>query len=312
MAASIALNVLDSLCQVIVKEADLFLVVEDQVKTLGDQLKLMGSFLRDVERAESQEHVAMEELVIQIRDLTYEAEDIIEKYLVVARQSAFGFDRWNSKFNRLFTKSDFGRKFEAIRKQIEEICANKFGGTEKQQKKGSYVADNADVVGFHSDIEMLVPRLIEGGTPRAVVPIVGVGGLGKTTLAKKVFNLVMRIIEVKEIEKKFSDFLKYKKYLIVLDDIWRTDVQPKEKLELNLLGRNPQKKIENSFTGIIEVKEIEKRLSDFLKYKKYLIVLDDIWRTDVLEDLAPHFPDDNNGSGLHSRLRHLMLLRFTA
>ncbi|XP_043714730.1 putative disease resistance protein At1g59780 [Telopea speciosissima] len=91
MAASIALNGLDSLCQVIVKEAYLFLVVEDQVKTLGDQLKLMGSFLRDAERAEGQEHIAMEELVIQIRDLTYEAEDIIEKYLV---------DGWMCKYTQ--------------------------------------------------------------------------------------------------------------------------------------------------------------------------------------------------------------------
>ncbi|KAJ4953717.1 hypothetical protein NE237_030549 [Protea cynaroides] len=284
MAAAFALNVLDSLCKVIVKEADLFLGVEDQVKILGYHLKLMGSFLKDADSAH-QEHVAeVEELVIHIKDLAYDAEDIIDKYLVTARKSAFGFDRLNSKFNKLATKQDLGTKIEAIMNQIKEIYAKKQlpaiqdatraavstpdGSFLPKPRKDPSVAETDDLIGFQNDIDTLVRRLTKGESQRAVIPIVGVGGLGKTTLAKKVYDLVK------------NEFRCH---------AWVS-------LSQDCTPMNVLQQIVKFLTGSIEVKELEKKLSDCLKNKKYFIVLDDIWRVDLWQDMAPCFPDDNNGS----------------
>ena len=49
--------------------------------------------------------------------------------------------------------------------------------------------EDPNVIGLDADKENIVKQLLDRGTPRrSVVSIVGQGGLGKTTLAKKVYN----------------------------------------------------------------------------------------------------------------------------
>ncbi|CAA6674636.1 unnamed protein product [Spirodela intermedia] len=101
------------------------------------------------------------------------------------------------------------------------------------------------------------------------------GGLGKTTIAKRVFN---------EARAKFGhpvwiDVSQQYSAVDLLGDILS------EVTKLNV------KKLEQMTRA-----EYEAMLYQTMGAKKYLIVMDDVWDTDVWRMLNPHLPDAQNGS----------------
>ncbi|KAL3360038.1 hypothetical protein AABB24_016509 [Solanum stoloniferum] len=112
-------------------------------------------------------------------------------------------------------------------------------------------ADETEVIGLDDDFNMLQAKLLDHDLPYGVVSIVGMPGLGKTTLAKKLYKHVRHQFECsalvyvsqqprageilhdiakqvglaeeerKEIlENNLRSLLKRKRYVILLDDIW--------------------------------------------------------------------------------------------
>ncbi|XP_009619285.1 putative late blight resistance protein homolog R1A-3 [Nicotiana tabacum] len=118
-----------------------------------------------------------------------------------------------------------------------------------------------EVVGFENDAHSIVQQLTGGTKELDVVSIVGMPGLGKTTLARKVFNHFIdnRHFDVRawcsiskeySLTKVFSEILK--QVIGNLDDIKEEDIPDK--------------------------------LRKSLMRKRYLIVLDDIWEVKAWED----------------------------
>ncbi|XP_031097686.1 putative late blight resistance protein homolog R1B-14 [Ipomoea triloba] len=131
--------------------------------------------------------------------------------------------------------------------------------------------DNGIVVGFKEEEKTIIEHLIYGSKEREVVLITGMGGLGKTTLARRVY-------EKKNVVNHFDK----RAWCIVSQDY---DCK-------NLLN-----KIYNEVCGHkTEIDNVAEELRKRLMGRRYLIVLDDIWSVEAWEELNRVFPECDNGS----------------
>ncbi|MFS8025117.1 putative P-loop containing nucleoside triphosphate hydrolase, leucine-rich repeat domain superfamily [Helianthus anomalus] len=132
-------------------------------------------------------------------------------------------------------------------------------------------------VGLDHDVELIINKLVEDQKKLDVISLVGIGGIGKTTLATKVFN---------------DAYVKHHFHVLV----WVTVSQTYEFHERDVLVQ-----ILESIGVKLDLEEAsDSRLHELvhkhLMGQRYLIVIDDIWHTKTWDELKPYFPHNNIGS----------------
>ncbi|PHT52003.1 hypothetical protein CQW23_06465 [Capsicum baccatum] len=134
-----------------------------------------------------------------------------------------------------------------------------------------------NMVGRDDQRKQLVEDLTRSysGEPK-VIPIVGMGGIGKTTLANEVYNDVC-------IHSHFDVCA------------WATVSQQHnvKKILLSLL-----RSTNGEIFGMNNEVELANILQKSLKGKRYLIVLDDMWNSEAWDDVRLCFPSENKESGI--------------
>ncbi|CDP21725.1 unnamed protein product [Coffea canephora] len=144
----------------------------------------------------------------------------------------------------------------AYKHQVEEAFPTIAAGATTSRQTDSTIV-RRDVLGRDEDESEIVKKLLtETESVISVIPITGMGGLGKTTLAKAVYNK-------SQIHKHFDK----KIWVCVAEKVDRIEQVFKMILE-SLIGG----KVEGDRREVIVQK-----IQDELKEKRYFLVLDDLW-----------------------------------
>ncbi|KAL3510639.1 hypothetical protein ACH5RR_030040 [Cinchona calisaya] len=133
-----------------------------------------------------------------------------------------------------------------------------------------------EVVGLDDDLLSLLDRLtmVPSGLER--LAIVGMGGIGKTTLARRLF------------EDPLITYHFYVRAWVTVSQVHRV-----RDMLLGLLNCLTQVREERYMKSNEQLAE---DLYRSLKGKRYLVVMDDLWDTKAWDDVKRCFPDDKNGS----------------
>ncbi|KAI3464090.1 hypothetical protein Pfo_020753 [Paulownia fortunei] len=265
---------------------------EKQIESLREKVGFLQDFIEGNDHGGSREAEVLER---QIASAAYEAEDVIESHVV---DQIHAESTGNSNSISLLDLQKVIEKMDAIKEKAMKVN-EKRGSKDAQPKDSMECLDfikekvtkltssrtlpvgNNTMVGFDDYLIQLMDGLTGQQCDRLIIPIVGMGGIGKTTLARNVYeNLV--------IVQNF-DFL-----------AWVTISHNYSVREILLGLLSCQRKQVSNEDLEASTTETEDRLGvklyKSLSCRRYLIILDDIWSVEVWDKIKFFFPENNNRS----------------
>ncbi|XP_011013764.1 PREDICTED: disease resistance protein RPM1-like [Populus euphratica] len=212
MTAGLVTFLLSKLADFIQEEERLLAGVKAEAEYIRDELEFMLVFLRAADAMEEKDD-GLKVLVQRVRDVAYDVEDTLDLF-------------------RLRLTHDHGDKFcssvQTISNSIVTLKArnnitepsSSSTHTPRVARPGNIV-EEANIVGIEKPKRHLIGWLVRGRSEREVISVVGMGGLGKTTL--KTVPQGVDNMDSDKLKTVINKFLQQKRYLIVLDDVWHTD-----------------------------------------------------------------------------------------
>ncbi|XP_039071037.1 putative disease resistance protein RGA3 [Hibiscus syriacus] len=297
VVAAVVAGVVSKATSVATEQISVALGFKKELHRLGNSLEMIGAFLQDAE--EKQKEINSVKLWLQrLKDVAHEADDVLDEldYETLRRKVEIGNRKRNkvrnfcSSSNPIVFRLKMANNIKDILNCLDELSklAKDFGLQQlalaiDQKTPGPIFEssnvetvsflDDSHIVGRKIDVSKVVDLLVSPKDEQvvSVVPIVGMAGIGKTTLARLVYHDV-------DVESHFDK----KFWVCVYDDF---DVKRILKEMLDHFPNQHAFVSENLNVITTKLKEKIEQAKGENEQFKYLLVLDDVWNVDKWDEL---------------------------
>ncbi|CAI9095937.1 OLC1v1031981C1 [Oldenlandia corymbosa var. corymbosa] len=288
MSADVALQfLLNHITQILDYNYHLIADVPENIKSLRNELEYLKCIVEDFERY-NRDSDYVKKVVKDIRVLTCQAEDAIESFILQAAEqsSRTGASKVIHNFaDKLKLRRETGVEINSIIEAIKKIRADHVphandsllnqaltSDAQPVEPKERPKVEEEHVIGFETAAKDVEKLLTKGPEQLQVVSIVGMLGLGKTTLANKVFKDLK--VDYEYMIRAFvyisKDYKKRDVFLEILSSFTQVSDDVKEK----------------------KVEDLQDYLYKQLEGKQYLIVLDDVYEPEDWDEFKRAFPNN--------------------
>ncbi|KAJ7949265.1 putative LRR and NB-ARC domains-containing disease resistance protein [Quillaja saponaria] len=240
---------------------------EKLIKKLKIKLHTVNAVLHDAENKQIR-NPAVKEWLDDLEDAVFDADDLLDEIATRARRKR------KRKVRNPFSTSinSYQRKIEEVLHRLEFIAKQKkylglkedVGGKLSPKTPTTSLVEESNVYGRDDEKEAIIKLLLSddvGGSKICVIPIVGMGGLGKTTLAQFAYN-------DDRVEEKFD----LKAWVCVSEEFGVLKIT---KMVLEA--------VTSYACEINDLNLLQLKLKERLTGKKFLLVLDDIWSDNYVD-----------------------------
>jgi hypothetical protein len=250
--------------------------MEEQHEILKRKLPAILDVISDAEEQASHRQ-GVKAWLEALKKVAYEANDIFDefKYEALRREAkknghyrGLGMDavKLFPTHNRIMFRYTMGKKLRRIVQIIEVLVAemNAFGFKYQRQSLASKQWRQTDSIIDYSEKDIVersretekqkIVRSLLENNDIMVLPIVGMGGLGKTTFAKLIYN-----------EPQIKEHFQLNRWVCVSDEFDLSKIASKISMTTN------EKDCDN----------VLQKLQQEVSGKRFLLVLDDVWNRDV-------------------------------
>ncbi|KAJ6882793.1 disease resistance protein RGA3 isoform X3 [Populus alba x Populus x berolinensis] len=286
MAEALLSPILEQLTTVVAQqvqeEVNLVGGVQKQVDKLKSNLLAIQSVLEDADRKQVKDK-AVRDWADKLKDVCYDMDDVLDEWSTAilrwkmeeAEENTRSLQKMRCSFlgspcfcfNQVARRRDIALKIKEVCEKVDEIAKERamFGfelyraTDELQRITSTSLVDESIVRGRDDEREALVSKLLGERSQEArdvdVISLVGLGGIGKTTLAQLAFNNA-------EVTAHFE-----KKIWVCVSDPFDEVRIAKAILEA----------LQRGASNLVELESLLQSVSESIKGKKFLLVLDDVW-----------------------------------